>query len=76
MFKFCELFYLVYKSLEEVIYIKYVERMKRQRMMVLGEVFLEVIYDYNFRIQQNQEVFSLLDSDERRSRYVRWKEQK
>lgn len=65
-----------YKSSEEATYIKHAERMKRQRMMALGEAPLEATYDHNPRIQQNQEVFSLSDSDERRSRHVRRKEQK
>ena len=76
MFKPCELFHPAYKSSEEATYIKHAERMKRQRMMALGEAPLEATYDQNPRIQQNQEVFSLSDSDERRSRHVRRKEQK
>ena len=74
-FKPCELFHLAYKSSEEATYIKHAERMKRQRMMALGEAPLEATYDHNPRIQQNQEIFSLPDSDETRSRHARRKQQ-
>ena len=75
MFKPCELFHPAYKSSEEATYIKHAEKMKRQRMMALGEAPLEATYDHNPRIQKNQEIFSLTDNDERRSRHARRKEQ-
>ena len=69
-FRPCELFHLAYKSSEEATYIKHAER-----MMALGEAPLEATYDHNPRIQQNQEIFSLPDSDETRSRHARRKQQ-
>jgi len=75
MFKPSELFHAAYKSAEEATHIKHAERMKRQRMMALGEAPVEPTYDHNPRIEQNQEIFSLPDSNERRHKRGRRKEQ-
>lgn len=39
--------------------------MKRQRMKALGEAPLEPTYEFNPRIEQNQEIFSLPDNSEK-----------
>lgn len=65
------MFHPAYKSSEEATYIKHAEKMKRQRMMALGEAPLEATYDHNPRIEQNQEIYTLPDSNERRSRHGR-----
>ncbi|KAL9975124.1 hypothetical protein ACROYT_G012242 [Oculina patagonica] len=54
-----------YKSSQEATYIRHAENMKRQRMKALGEAPLEPTYEFNPRIEQNQEVFSLPDNSER-----------
>ena len=75
MFKSSELFHAAYKSSEQATYIKHAERVKRQRMMAMGEAPLEATYEHNPRIQQNLEIFSLPDSSERRNRRGKLKEQ-
>ena len=44
-------------------------------MMAMGEAPLEATYEHNPRIQQNQEIFSLPDSSERRNVHGRRREQ-
>ena len=39
--------------------------MKRQRLKALGEAPLEATYEFNPRIEQNQEILSLSDSEKK-----------
>ncbi|CAH3154173.1 unnamed protein product [Pocillopora meandrina] len=45
--------------------LRHAEKMKKQRLKALGEAPLETTYEFNPRIEQNQEIFSLSDSEKK-----------
>lgn len=54
-----------YKNSQEVSQLKHEEKMKRQRLKAMGEAPLEATYEFNPRIEQNQEIFNLSDSEKK-----------